>query len=145
MQITAAGFRNSRTLHQVRPVPHSTTSHPADCGGQLNRRHCNGPLANRHRNCLAGVPFFALCAQFPFRGGHEALGFARQVNTGLFTEARHLRVLGDAVDPGLVPDVVEIHIAGLDDAPVQLHRAVRALDPAFEIAAVEGRSAAAMH
>src|SRR5712692_4563454 len=58
-------------------------------------------------------------------------------------EAGGFGVFRDVVDARLVPDVIEIHVAGLLNSAVQRHASVAALHPAVKKAAVKIRPAAA--
>ena len=61
-----------------------------------------------------------------------------ELEAGLLAQAKHLRILGDAVDTEVDAEVVKEYIAGLHQCPAQIDRAVAAVLPAAEGLAAKG-------
>ena len=92
-----------------------------------------------------GYHFFSFVLRLPVGGRHQSLHLVRQVDVRLDAEAEQRRPLVDAVDAEHVADGVEVDVARLLDGVAQVNRAVPFLLLAFEVAAVEGLAAAAVH
>ena len=69
----------------------------------------------------------------------------RQVDAGLLSQSGLVGVEGDLIDAGAVAHVIEVHVAGLLNAPVQRHGAVSTLLPALVITPVKRCAAGTMH
>ena len=94
--------------------------------GQLQHGEVVVALANAQRNGFTGVPLFLLrffvIVALPVLAGQEAAQLALQVNAGDLPEAQGLHEVVNGVHPHLVGQRVVVHIAGLDDAGVHVHR-----------------------
>src|SRR5579871_550360 len=127
----------------MRLKPHSADGNSANRGRQLDGSNGSLALSDRNRDGFTRIPFLAEVSDLPLGGRHHAVGLMRQIHAGFVAESCHLGILSDPVDAEPVADVVEKHIAGLRDSPMQFDLAVCRV--AMEIAPVERFPTATMH
>ena len=116
-------------LDQVRHVVHATGRQRGRGVGQLQHGEVVVALADAERDGLAAVPLLLLG---PLVGGALPVGrrqhaarFARDVDAGDLAKTQRLHEVVDGVDTHVVGQLVVVHVAGLDDAAVQIDRAQR--------------------
>ena len=79
---------SSTALISVRGEPRAAVGDRRHHHGQRNRRHRDLPLADGHRDRLAGVPLLARPGLLPRGRRHDALHLVRQIDAGLARRGR---------------------------------------------------------
>src|SRR5262249_41283377 len=113
------------SFHQMRLVPDTAHRKAADSGGELERGDGQRALSDGNGDRFSGIPLLPAVPYLPVGGGYDSLGLVGEIDAGPVAVARHIGVEGDLVDTHAVTDVVEIDIAGLDDAAMQRDGSVR--------------------
>ncbi len=104
----------------------------------LERRHQHRALADRHRDRLAGVPRASRATlRLHAVSGTSPFFSPADLDAGEGAEAEEPRVVGDPLDPHPLAEGVEVDVAGVLERAAGVDRAVPALLPAAEVAAVE--------
>src|SRR6266436_1564298 len=109
----------------------------------LERRGGHVALADRDRERLALEPGLAEAPPLPLRVRDRPGLLVREGDAGGTPKPQAMRVLGDPIDAQPAPNLVEEHVARLDDGLVQVDGAVPALLPAVEEMVPEGHAARA--
>src|SRR5215472_6985317 len=125
----------------MRVMPDPSQGHTTEGARELQRRHGQGPLANRYRRSLPRIPLLPEIPQLPFFRRHDTHGLVRQIDSCRLSQARKTGVPGNLIDSQLGAESVEVHIAGMNDPVVQRDGAVAGLDPASLIAAIKADAA----
>ena len=131
-------------LHVVRKVARSTVRDRGDHLRHLQRRDGDVPLPDRRRHGLARHPRPLEPAQLPLRVGNDARLLVLQADARRRAQAEAARPRRDGVDPEPLAELVEEHVARLDDRLVKGDRPVSAVPPAAEEVIAERHAAAAV-
>ena len=115
--------------HEVRPVDRTAVRDDRGEDRYLEGGHLDRALADRDRDRLTRMPdgIARHHPLLPVGVRHRSHLFVREIDPALLSEAERVGPARDALDPHVVPQVVEVDVARLDDGLAHGERAVPSL------------------